>query len=58
MTTLSIVSPTARRMLVERPGNTHTLSEQWLEDKDERAMATYMRWLVWLAMHREQQAAT
>lgn len=51
--TEAIVSPTARRLLVERPTNTHTLSEQWLEEKDERAMASYLRWLVWLAMHRE-----
>ena len=55
--TAAIISPTARRMLLERPSNTHTLSEQWLEEMDERAMGTYMRWLVWLAMHREQQMA-
>jgi hypothetical protein len=54
----AIISPTTRRLLLERPSNTHTLSEHWLEEKDERAMVTYMRWLVWLAMHREQQLGT
>lgn len=55
--TAAIISPTARRLLVERPASTHALAEHWLEEKDERTMANYLRWLVWLAMHREQQLA-
>lgn len=55
--TTAMISPTARRMVHEKPDTTHKLADHWNEEQDERRSAGYLRWLVWLAMHHERQAS-
>jgi hypothetical protein len=55
--TAAVVSPEARKLLFNRTSSEHVLAELGVDDRDERATANYMRWLLWLAMHRERVAA-
>jgi hypothetical protein len=54
----AIVSPDARALMATQQGSQHSLANTGAEERDERATANYMRWLLWLAMHRERVANT
>jgi hypothetical protein len=54
--TAAIVSPDAQALLANRQGTKNSPAITGAEERDERATANYMRWLLWLAMHRERTA--